>query len=158
LTIKIRDAQFSDYEPILALYTEELAYHVELVPEIFQMAEPVMTKEWYKQQLDNAAVMLTIAEVDEQIVGAIQVMLHNSPNDPIFKKRKYAHIEDIVVAGNYRKQGIGRILMESARKWAKANGTSALELWVWRGNENAIGFYQKLGYRIVRHSLQLKLE
>ena len=156
--ILIREAQLTDYGVINALYAEELAYHVELKPDIFQMAEPVITLQGYKEQLEKENVILFVAEVDRSVAGVIQIMVHVSPNDPIFKKRTYAHIEDIVVAETYRGKGIGRSLMVTAQKWAKDQEAPTLGLWVWSGNNRAISFYEDLGFTITRQAMQLELE
>ena len=157
MDVILREAQEIDYDSINTLYTEELSFHIALEPDMFQMFDPVMTVDWYKKQLDNKAVVLFVAEVDESVVGVIQVMLHQSPNDPIFKKRTYVHIEDIVVGKQFQGKGVGRSLMEAAERWAKDKGASAIELWVWRANEDAIGFYNNLGYKTNRLSMKLTL-
>ena len=158
MEIILREAQLTDYDQINALFTEELAQHIQIKPDIFQMPDPVMTESWYKEELENAATVMYVADVGGHIGGVIQIMVRNSPNDPIFVRRRYAHIEDIVVSDTYRGQGIGRYLMDAAQKWAKDRGASAVDLWVWAGNNNAIEFYKHLGYSTVRHAMQIKLE
>ena len=158
MDITLREAQLTDYDDINELYTEELTHHIELKPDFFQMTDPVMTLEWYKQQLEDEAVVLYVADVAGYFAGVIQVMVRNSPNDPIFKKRRYAHIEDIVVSRTYRGKCIGRFLMDAAKKWAKNRGASAVELWVWSGNNDSIRFYEHLGYITIRHAMQITLE
>lgn len=153
----IRTAEKTDYASINTLYTEELAEHITLQPDFFQMSEPVMTVDWYQQQLEHKAVKLFVAELDGVVVGVIQVMLRHSPDDPIFRERTYAHIEDIVVSHQCRGKGIGRSLMDAAKQWALDHDASAIELWVWRANENAIDFYRKLGYETHRFAMQMKL-
>lgn len=84
-------------------------------------------------------------------------MHRKNSQDPIFKKRRYAHIEDVIVAQAYRGEGIGRILMDTARKWAESQNATAVDLWVWEDNNDAIGFYKHLGYETVRQVMQLQL-
>jgi GNAT superfamily N-acetyltransferase len=157
MEIKIREANLADYRDINSLYTEELAYHITLLPDIFKMADPVMTEAWYQDQLDNENVVIFIAEVKGSVVGALQVMLRHNQNDPIFKTRHYTHIEELIVAKSHRGLGVGRRLLESAQAWAKARGATAIDLWVWTENQDAIDFYNHLGYKVVRHAMQLKL-
>ena len=153
----LREAKIEDYEQVNALFTEELRQHVELKPDIFQMPQTVMTQEWYKEELVNQATVIYLAEVDHQIAGLIQVMIRDNPDDPIFRKRRYAHIEEVIVSKTHRGKGVGRFLMEAAQEWAKALGASAVDLWVWEGNENAIRFYEHLGYQTIRQAMELKL-
>jgi ribosomal protein S18 acetylase RimI-like enzyme len=47
----------------------------------------------------------------------------------------------------YRRQGIGRALMEHAQAWAKAQGYTQIGLQVFTTNQPAIDLYQQLGYQ-----------
>jgi len=141
-----------------ALFTEELTYHIALKPDFFQMSEPVMTVEWYEDELANKNTILFVAEDNQNIIGLIQVMVRNNPQDPIFKKRRYAHIEDLIVAQVYRGSGVGGSLMDAAKKWVTDQKATAIELWVWENNSDAIAFYEHLGYKTVRRAMQQELD
>jgi GNAT superfamily N-acetyltransferase len=155
--ITIREAKITDYECVNALFTEELAFHIEIEPELFKMPECVMTMDWFRDLLRKVNTIMYIAEVDGKAAGLIQVMVGDSPNDPIFRKRRYTHIEDIVVAQEYQHRGVGRELMQAAHMWAKAQGALAVELWVWQTNERAIQFYKHLGYTTKRLSMEISV-
>jgi GNAT superfamily N-acetyltransferase len=53
------------------------------------------------------------------------------------------------VAPAYRRQGLGRILMEAVMTWAESQGAERLELGVVEGNVPAISLYERLGFKIV---------
>lgn len=53
------------------------------------------------------------------------------------------------VAPAYRRQGLGRRLIEAVIAWAETRGAEGLELGVVEGNVPAIALYQKLGFAIV---------
>ena len=55
-------------------------------------------------------------------------------------------IEQLGVTKKSQKSGIGRQLMEKAEQIAKEKGCTMLVLDVWGFNENAIGFYEHLGF------------
>jgi GNAT superfamily N-acetyltransferase len=46
-----------------------------------------------------------------------------------------------------RRSGAGRLLVQAIIDWAIEAGSSAVELWVTRGNEPAQRFYESLGFR-----------
>ena len=72
---------------------------------------------------------------DEIIVGIIL----GSVNSGIF------YVEDLIVAKNKRKSGIGKMLMKQAEDFAKKLG--AHKAWLLTGkNWGVKGFYEKLGY------------
>ena len=60
----------------------------------------------------------------------------------------YAHIEDISIAEDYRRQGIGATLLAKAETWAKANNLNALSLECQDNNVLASRFYKKNGFAI----------
>ncbi len=158
MPISIRAALESDYEAVNTLFTEELAYHIKLKPDIFQMADPVMTKAWYADELAKENTSMLIAEENQAVVGLIAIFVRNNPEDPIFKTRRYTHIEDVIVARTHRGRGIGRRLMVAAQEWAVTQSATAIDLWVWEENDAAIGFYNHLGYKTVRRVMQHKLD
>jgi ribosomal protein S18 acetylase RimI-like enzyme len=53
----------------------------------------------------------------------------------------------IYVDPSYRRQGIGRALMEYAQAWAKERGYTQIGLQVFTTNQPAIDLYQQLGYQ-----------
>jgi RimJ/RimL family protein N-acetyltransferase len=86
----------------------------------------------------HAAVF--VAEADEGIVGRISLARDPHPASE--------HIADlgIMVAHQYRRQGIGRALMAAAETWAREVGVEKLELHVFPYNHAAIALYEQLGY------------
>ena len=61
---------------------------------------------------------------------------------------KYAYIEDIAVAKNHRKTGIGTKLVSKAIEWAKSNDLCGLMLETQDNNLLACRFYSELGFQI----------
>ena len=61
---------------------------------------------------------------------------------------KYAFIEDIAVAKNHRKDGVGTKLISKAIEWAKSNDLCGLMLETQDTNLLACRFYSKLGFQI----------
>lgn len=55
-----------------------------------------------------------------------------------------AQIERVVVIGEYRGRGVGRLAIEEAEKWLKEEGIRKIRI---HSRECAIEFYEKCGYR-----------
>ncbi len=53
----------------------------------------------------------------------------------------------LAVAADHRGRGVARLLMAAAETWCAARGMPRLNLMVRSGNDPAIGFYHRLGYR-----------
>jgi GNAT superfamily N-acetyltransferase len=60
---------------------------------------------------------------------------------------RHPNIFLVYVEPTYRRQGIGRAVMEYAQTWAKAQGYTQIGLQVFITNQPAIDLYQQLGYQ-----------
>ena len=58
------------------------------------------------------------------------------------------YLDDLYVKDTHRKYGIGRQLLDTVISHAKDNNCKSVRWLVSRWNENAIGFYQKIGAHI----------
>ncbi len=144
-------------ESVGDLFTEELSHHIDMVPERFQLADPIITSDWYLELLGNPTKSLFTAEMDGRVVGLLLISLNRSLDDPIFKPRIYTSVVEVAVTKQFRGKGIGRCLMNQARDWANEQGADEIELEVWEQNEGAIALYKKLGYEVIRRKMRLTL-
>ena len=55
-------------------------------------------------------------------------------------------IERIYIRSKFQKHGLGKILLKKAIELAQEGNKKKIWLGVWEKNENAIAFYQKLGF------------
>jgi len=79
--------------------------------------------------------------VDGSLAG--NVMVHRRAG------RHYAHVAEIaiLVSNGHRREGLGRILMETGIAWSRAVGVAKLSLQVFPDNLGAIQLYRSLGFR-----------
>jgi hypothetical protein len=54
---------------------EENRYHAELMPEIFQVADPIMTPEWFGEVLKNPHQALFVAEIKKESHSSLRLFL-----------------------------------------------------------------------------------
>ena len=59
-------------------------------------------------------------------------------------------IEDLVIAEQFRKQGLGKTLLEKAQEWAKSKGAKRVQLIADADNTSALDFYNRLGWTQTR--------
>lgn len=150
----VREATEQDYEGLSDILAEVDAMHSEALPHIFVTPEePARSKEYFSDTITDENTALFIAEKDSQVIGLISIHIRESISIPIMVERRYAYIDNIAVAKEFRGSTIGKELMKEAERWAIQKGVSELELNVWDFNQEAITFFQRLGYTMARHGM-----
>ena len=101
----------------------------------------VIRKMVFAENLDPTSLKwqnFLVAELVGSIVGIGQVRKH----------RGCRELGSLVVLKEYRRKGIGRMLMAAAEAWAKRNGLDYIGLNVSSRNEAAIALYREEGFEI----------
>jgi len=94
-----------------------------------------------------------VATIEERIVGLACLRLLPCLCDPL----PYAELTELVVDPNYRRQGVGRCLVQYIEREARAQGAVTLTLMTAWQNTGAHAFYQALGYSVYTISMQRSL-
>jgi GNAT superfamily N-acetyltransferase len=158
MELSIREAVASDYDELCDVFDEGDALHRDNLPRIFQKPRgAVRGRDYVLGLIADEAVGFFVAQVGDRLVGLICVMIKESPEVPIFVRRRYTVVNDLVVKDGFRRAGIGRALMEKAHDWAVAEGADSIELNVWEFNREAIDFYQTLGYETASRKMNKRL-
>jgi ribosomal protein S18 acetylase RimI-like enzyme len=152
--VEIRPAVQEDYDALCAVVEEVDALHRERLPHLFrEPGDRAREREYLFGLMADETVGLLVAEVDGQLAGTVVVGLYDTPPVPILVPRRYAVVDNLVVKREYRRAGVGRVLMEEAQQWAAARGATSIELSVYAFNEPALAFYRGLGYEILRYRM-----
>jgi putative hydrolase of the HAD superfamily len=153
-SLLIREATLEDYESLAPLFAEGDALHREALPHIFRQPEgPPRARPYFASIVTSEEACILLAQVRGQVVGLVQVLLRETPAIPLLVPRRYAVIDNIVVAKDSRHSGVGRALMEQAQGWAEEQGATLIELNVWAFNQGASLFYERLGYTIASYRM-----
>ena len=148
MEFSIREANQRDYEGLCRVFAEGDTFHSEALPYVFRKFDgPARTKEYISSIIVDENAGLFVAESAGQIIGAIHILIRETPNIPIMVPRRYAVIENLVVMKRFRRSGVGQSLVKRAEQWAMNKNVIQVELNVWEFNKGAIAFYEKLGYR-----------
>ena len=155
----IRRATMEDYDALCAIWTEVDSLHADALPQLFRRPQgPLRSFERVAELLADENSAILAAELGDELVGVVTVVINTSPPYPIFVPRSWAVIEDIGVSSGHRRRGIGRALMRAAHDWARQRGVADMELTVWEFNKDARAFYEALGYTTVRRRMSSSLE
>lgn len=88
--------------------------------------------------LADSDYQVFLFEEDGQEIGALMLTSY----------RKRGKVISVGVHPDWRKRGIGRQLMEWGERCFLDSGVRRVDLEVWVGNQEAISFYESLGYKI----------
>ena len=155
----VRKATADDYNALCDLFDEVDALHRDNLPHRFQQpSAPARERDDYLRLITDDDVALLVGAVGGSTVGFVHAMIREPPGMPMFVRRRYAVIENLVVKSEFRKQGIGRILVDEVQEWAIAKGARSIELNVYEFNETAISFYEGLGYRNLSRKMSKELK
>ena len=86
---------------------------------------------------------LIVAEHQQQVIGMCSAQLLISTAAGGWK----ALVEDVVVAEQFRGQGIGKKLLDALADWAERQGVIRMDLLADRNNSTALDFYERLRWR-----------
>ena len=102
--------------------------------------------EYSKRLFCNAE--FCVAQVDNNIVGIVAFYDNRVP---------VAYISHIHVCSQYRKNGIGRKMLDVVRDYVKAKGFSKIQLEVRINNTTACGFYNSYGFIVLEKRIEKNL-
>jgi GNAT superfamily N-acetyltransferase len=94
---------------------------------------------------DRAYAEVILAELDGLAIG-FALFFHTYST---FLTQPGLYLEDVFIRPEYRRQGVGKALMNSVVKIAHERGCGRLEWSVLDWNQNAIEFYQSLGATVL---------
>ena len=147
--VKIREAKQEDYNKGIKYLLQEISkFHSDLRPNFF-IDEFIDSKSYFEECLNNKDYYMYIAEKSKKVVGYVEFFVRTYPQ----RIKKTVFVTCIVVADYLKNQGIGKKLFREVEKISKKLNL-AIELNVWAFNKNAIEFYEGLGFKIQRYTLE----
>jgi hypothetical protein len=67
MNITVRHATEHDFQAVASIFSEENRFHATLLPDLFQIAETIMSPEWFADLLADADTQLLVAQLDDKI-------------------------------------------------------------------------------------------
>ena len=133
----IRQAQAGDINGLLPLL--QLLFAIE---EDFTFDEK-RQRDGLNLLLNSATSCIAVADIEGKVVGMGTGQLVISTAEGGLSLL----VEDVVVAEEWRRQGIGGKLLDYLAEWASEQGASRMQLFADRTNKAGLDFYCKEGWR-----------
>lgn len=154
MNIKIQPARESDNSAIHSLLSQIVEVHYEIRPDIFRSSYANNSTGFYEDE--DTPVFVAVDE-NGFVIGCLWCIIHRERDNSLKIDRDWLVIDDICVDGKYRKQGIGRKLVDFAVQFAQQKGLSRIELNVYNDNHNAVRFYEHYGFRTQKRVMELDI-
>lgn len=142
----IRLATQQDTRRIGELWLEMVNFHRQFDETMFRAADRGAQhyQNSISDRLADPQTRVLVAEEDGQVVGYVLGMIVNI-TPQMFVPVQSGFLADIYVVEAYRKQGIGRQLVERLVIWFQSNGIKYFEWHVSTKNQQAIDFWKSIG-------------
>ncbi len=157
MDIKIRKAEAKDAVQIAEMLIDIGALHHNGRPDIYKDNLQKYNEEDIKKILKDKNTPIYVAVNEETVLGYVFCQIKTVESNKALVDRKYMYIDDFCVNKNYRKQHIGRMLMDAVFEETRKMEISSIQLNVWEFNESAIRFYEKCGFTTQKREMEIKL-
>ena len=143
--INIRKAKKGDFEKILKLaeelYEAELPFDKNLNENYYNNQK---AKEDLKKLISSRKRTFLVAEENDNLVGYVDGYIIEKEEVYI---EKVAYLDHLCVTRKYRKQGIGKILIDEFAKIMKEKGVKYIKLNAFENNIPAVSLYKKEDFK-----------
>lgn len=154
----IRRAELTDIPHILGLLVQVCNVHQDIRPDIFKRDGVKYTEAALAELLRDTSRPVWCAVDGETFLGYCFCQWEEYHDSSVSMDRKELYIDDLCVDEAARGRGVATALFRHVTDLAKAAGTDFITLNVWQGNDNALGFYKKMGMAPRKTTLELRLE
>lgn len=141
----VRDAVPADRKAIAEIYRTLFEAMSNLQPQYIQAAE--QDPDFILKIITESKKDILVAQCGVQLLGFALVLMTHTPPYRCFVPHPYADLLDLAVLPDARGNGLGTLLLQAVKSWAKAYGADYLELGALSNNQEAIRLYEREGFR-----------
>ncbi len=154
----IRMATQNDLPRINALRSQVSILHAEARPDMFKPGFPREVADFIFAMFDADNKHILVAEDGEQLVAYACLAEMETPETTYRPGRRFIEVDEFGVDASVRRQGIGRMMFDEIRSFAKGKGYDRIELNMWEFNESALKFYESIGFTTYRRYMECTIE
>ena len=152
----IRKAEKRDIARIIdLLHQVDMVHHV-IRPDLFKPNTTKYNEKEREDLLGNDSKPIFVFE-DGEVLGHAFCMVTEVKDDKLLQDIKTLYIDDICVDEKARGQHVGKALYEHVRDYAASIGCNNITLNVWEGNGPALNFYQNMGMKVQKTTMEIIL-
>ena len=154
----VRRATETDLPRINELRRQVNELHVQGKPEVFKPGFGEELQQYLYTLFGRETCTILVADTDGEIAGFAILSRIERAENPYRKAICYLDVDELCVDAAHRRQGVGRALMAAVSEEARAQGIDRVELNMWEFNEEALRFYEALGFRTYRRYMEFHVD
>ncbi len=97
-----------------------------------------------EEELSNVSSQFFFVYIDHEVGGYLKINTNDAQSEDMGDES--LEIERIYIKSLFQKHGLGKYLLNKAIEIARDHHKKKVWLGVWEENENAIAFYEKMGF------------
>lgn len=153
--MEIRFAKECELARVNELRKEVNDLHVEGMPNTFKagFGEEMQNVIW--DVWNDPEQEIVVADCDGTISGF--AILHHivRPENYAMLERDFLDIDEFCVDARFRRKGVATAMISFIKEYTKEKGFKRLELNVWGFNEDALKFYEAVGFETFRRYMEI---
>lgn len=102
------------------------------------------TMKQLESELANRSSQFYFISIDNEVAGYLKVNIDDAQSETMGDD--FLEIERIYIRNKFQRKGLGKYLIDQAIEIAEEQNKNNIWLGVWENNDNAIRFYEKLGF------------
>ena len=144
--LTVRKARQADVTAIGILFCEYVDFHARYDPSYKRSRNAQRNfSKIISSQITNRNALVLVAVEKRKTVGFLHASIAHKP--PVFELEKFGSINDLAVAQDCRRSGIGTALYKSCLEWFRGKNITRIESGVTTSNPVSNRFWKKMGYR-----------
>ena len=156
--MEIRRARGKDTDKVIYLLQQVLELHAAIRPDIYISGTTKYTApELAEIFADDMRPVYVATDEEDAVLGYVFCMIKEPVPSNNIVPYKSVYIDDLCVDDTARGKGIGKALFLHAVEEARRLGCRDITLNVWEGNDSAKAFYEQMGMKLQRSTMEYRL-
>lgn len=155
--INIRFVKENELARVNELRKQVNDLHVEGKPEIFRAGFNDELRDFIYKIWKDPEQKIVVAELNGVVCGFAVLHHIHRPENPFMRERDFMDVDEFCVDKEYRRQGIATKMISFIRNYTKEKGIKRLELNMWEFNQDALAFYEAIGFKTYRRYMEMEM-
>lgn len=149
----VRTATTKDIKRIIELLHQVNMVHHVIRPDLFKPYTTKYNEQELEQMLHDDSNPIFVFD-DGEVEGYAFCQITEVRDHQLLEDIKTLYIDDICVDERARGKHVGTALYEHVYNYAKAIACNNITLNVWEGNTPALNFYQRMGMKVQKTTME----